>query len=410
MRAERISGRNYSVGLLAITALGIFFAIEATRSVFAAPIGAKESAIVRMETKAEEPLRVPTQFSTIQAAVNAAKAGATIEVRPGTYTEQIVIAKDLTLKGAGGGKTIIKAPSTLTPFAQDILSSTPVAAIVGITDGANVRMSGFTVTGPTPCFGGSGISVVKRSTLDLSNSHVTLIRPADLGCPITFRSAGIEIGLPFFYVIDGEVEGGSTGHGTVTHVTVDKFLGTGIAVLAPFAGSPSTATISDNLIIGGSPFVTNQGGVTVSFASVARVTGNTIYGTVCTDPACGPDPINQSQSVGIGATLSPPGTVITENTVSGNDVGIYLFGSEGCCQISENRVIDNRLFGIIIQNGTGTTSENEIRGGQVGIGVVAGFVNTVGVLRGDEIHGTTVAPVRELQCCGFKATAIVKKD
>ena len=404
MRAERISSQHHSVGLITITALEIFFAIGATSSVFAAPIGAKESAIVRMETKAEQPLRVPTQYPTIQAAINAAKAGATIEIRPGTYTEQIVVAKDVTLKGAEGGNTIIKAPSTLIPFARDTLSSTPVVAIVGITDGANVRMSGLTVTGPTPCLGVSGISVVKKSTLDISNSRVTLIRPADLGCPITFRSGGITIGLPFFIVIDGEVEGGSTGHGTVTHVTIDRFLGTGIAVLAPFAGSPSTATISDNLVNGG------DAGVTVNFASVARVTGNTIYGTVCTDPACGPDPINQQQSIGIGATLSPPGTVITENIVSGNDVGIFLFGSEGCCQTSENRVIDNRLFGIIIQNGTGTTSENEIRGGQVGIGVVAGFVNTVGVLRGDEIHGTTVAPVRELQCCGFKATAIVKKD
>jgi hypothetical protein len=34
--------------------------------------------------------------------------------------------------------------------------------------------------------------------------------------------------------------------------------------------------------------------------------------------------------------------------------------------------------------------------------------DTVGVLRGDHISGTTVAPVREIQCCGFTATAIVK--
>ena len=53
----------------------------------------------------------------------------------------------------------------------------------------------------------------------------------------------------------------------------------------------------------------------------------------------------------------------------------------------------------------GTTSENDIGGGQIGIGVVA---DTVGVLHEDDIHGTTVAPVREFSCCGFKATAIVK--
>jgi len=69
---------------------------------------------------------------------------------------------------------------------------------------------------------------------------------------------------------------------------------------------------------------------------------------------------------------------------------------------------DNRFFGVVIQDGDGTTSDNRISGGQVGIGVVADFVDTVGVLRGDHITGTTVAPVREIQCCGFTATAIVK--
>src|SRR6266540_4333392 len=42
---------------------------------------------------------MPRDFPTIQAAVDAAAPGATIKVQPGTYTEQIVIAKDVTLKG-----------------------------------------------------------------------------------------------------------------------------------------------------------------------------------------------------------------------------------------------------------------------------------------------------------------------
>ena len=39
--------------------------------------------------------------------MNAATPGTTIIVRSGTYTEEIVIAKDLTLKGDGIGKTIM---------------------------------------------------------------------------------------------------------------------------------------------------------------------------------------------------------------------------------------------------------------------------------------------------------------
>ena len=62
----------------------------------------------------------------------------------------------------------------------------------------------------------------------------------------------------------------------------------------------------------------------------------------------------------------------------------------------------------VIQDGNGETLGNTISGGQVGIGVVADAVDTVGVLRGDSITGTTVAYVREIDCCGFTATAIVK--
>jgi hypothetical protein len=46
----------------------------------------------------------------------------------------------------------------------------------------------------------------------------------------------------------------------------------------------------------------------------------------------------------------------------------------------------------------------------VGVGVVAAAENTVGVLRGDEIRDTSVARVKEIECCGFKATAIVKAN
>lgn len=47
-------------------------------------------------------------------------------------------------------------------------------------------------------------------------------------------------------------------------------------------------------------------------------------------------------------------------------------------------------------------------GGQVEIGVIADAVDTVGILRGDSITATTLAPVREIDCCGVTAAAVVK--
>src|SRR5438093_2576847 len=45
----------------------------------------------------------PTVYATIQAAVNAAVAGATITVDAGTYNELVTVNKKLTLKGARAG-------------------------------------------------------------------------------------------------------------------------------------------------------------------------------------------------------------------------------------------------------------------------------------------------------------------
>ena len=55
-------------------------------------------------------LLVPSQYATIQSAVTAAVAGDEIVVSAGTYEEQVIITKDITLTGAGVGQTILLAP------------------------------------------------------------------------------------------------------------------------------------------------------------------------------------------------------------------------------------------------------------------------------------------------------------
>jgi pectin methylesterase-like acyl-CoA thioesterase len=50
-------------------------------------------------SSAGTPINVPKGFPTIQAAVDAAPSGATIHIAPGAYSQQIVIGKDLNLRG-----------------------------------------------------------------------------------------------------------------------------------------------------------------------------------------------------------------------------------------------------------------------------------------------------------------------
>ena len=58
-------------------------------------------------------LDVPAQYTTIQAAVNAAAAGDEIQIAPGVYTEQAIIdRKNLTLTGRPG--TVLRAFAGMT--------------------------------------------------------------------------------------------------------------------------------------------------------------------------------------------------------------------------------------------------------------------------------------------------------
>ena len=58
-------------------------------------------------------------FTAIQAAVNAAAVGDTIQIHPATYTEQVTINKSLTMLGTGPG-VVIQSPSTLTPILGEV--------------------------------------------------------------------------------------------------------------------------------------------------------------------------------------------------------------------------------------------------------------------------------------------------
>ena len=74
--------------------------------------------------------------STIAAAVAAASPGSTIKVAPGTYKEDVVIGKSLSLIGAGFSDTIIDATGLNNAIYVDGLDNPGLR---------NVSISGFTV-------------------------------------------------------------------------------------------------------------------------------------------------------------------------------------------------------------------------------------------------------------------------
>src|SRR5262245_7671659 len=167
-------------------------------------------------------LVVPTDFPTIQSAIDAVKPGGTVTVLAGTYTEQLAIAKNVTLVGAGMDTTIIRAPATLDP------SPLGSPAIVSIYDGARVLISGPHVRGPAAGACGSadvlrwGIRVDPGSNLELAYSAVREIHntPMEL-CP----RSGTAISVGSF--TPGSPPAGLRIH----HSEVTNFQQTGIIVL-----------------------------------------------------------------------------------------------------------------------------------------------------------------------------------
>lgn len=94
-------------------------------------------------TAGAEILSVPTDFPTIQDAIDRSNAGDTIEVAPGTYTENLRIAdRSITLRAAGGASA-----TTLRPAAAGL-------PVIWVDGGDGVTIEGFTVTGGDSVNGG----------------------------------------------------------------------------------------------------------------------------------------------------------------------------------------------------------------------------------------------------------------
>lgn len=84
---------------------------------------------------------VTPTFSSIQAAVTAASPGDTIQVCPGTYTENVTVAKQLFLKGAKAGVDA----RTRTPSNESIVQAAASSLAVFDLNASGIVLDGFTI-------------------------------------------------------------------------------------------------------------------------------------------------------------------------------------------------------------------------------------------------------------------------
>jgi parallel beta-helix repeat protein len=217
-------------------------------------------------------LHVPSQYATIQAAINSAIAGDTVQVAAGTYREALSwVGKDLTLQGAGAGRSIID------PSAANGGPGGGCLSTQNLTSASLIE--GFTLQ--------NGIGDVYGGGMYNSSSS-----PAVTNCAFSGNSAHGPVG-PW------DVDGGSGGG---------------------MYNNPSSSPVVTSCIFSGNAAVYG-GGMYNSSSSSPEVTNCTFSG-------------NAASSIGGGMYNSTSSPAVTNCTFSGNAAsyaggGMYNASSSG---------------------------------------------------------------------------------
>jgi hypothetical protein len=277
---------------------------------------------------------LPT-YPTIQLAVSSVPAGSTVYVCPGTYPEQVLIAKNLTLTGVssngltGGTATGANNPVITTPAggmitnANDLFDGSPIAAQIAVVTPLGALMP-IKVTVQFLAVDGSNNKLADCVT-DLAgiyyqNAWGTINQNATRFQELTPDLFGCQDGLAI-YVQSGYASGGSAVV-TVSNNSVHDYDKNGITA----DGSGTVATITGNYVVGiGATPLTAQNGIQVSDGATGSVKNNTVTDDVYISPDGGP------YFSATGILLYDSGTLSTGLTVSGNTVsnsqgGIVTFG------------------------------------------------------------------------------------
>jgi len=292
-------------------------------------------------------------FSTIQAAVNAVPPGLTIRVCPGSYPEQVVINKPLTLagvtSGTSGAAVIVSPVGGLVQNATSYFGS-PIAAqifIQGTTSSSpTVNLTDLVVDGYGNNVSGCSPNIVGIFYQDASGTvnHVTTTNQA-----IDVQPDGCQLGLGIFAQSD---DIGGTSNVTVENSSVHNYQKNGIT------GNEIGTTINvlNNNVVGYGPTTgAAQNGIQIGFGATGRVTGNTV---------------NDDIWVGTGWAASgillydaANSITISQNTVGSAQFGIALAsdGTPGTPTDDAEIITSNKISGSQGDSIDACTNGNSIR-------------------------------------------------
>lgn len=269
-------------------------------------------------------------FDSINAAISAANSGDTIDVAPGTYSEQVNINKSITLLGGQHG---VDAQGGRASASESILDATNNAGKTQLVVGADdVTVDGFTIQNETntnqfgaaiflqPGHHGTHVinDIVQNNQIGLYLANDSTIDQAVIQHDLFQNNNQAGPGAGTAIYTDQFVAGGA-----VTDVLIDsnKIAGNNNAGVALSGTDPtkpaSDITISNNVID------SNGRGIYAYATTSSTITGNDI-------------------------------TNSTTPTDGGTSVAIGLFGSDNGITISGNKIENGALRGIRILTDTST--------------------------------------------------------
>lgn len=265
---------------------------------------------------------VPDDYPTIQQAINLANNGDTIFVREGTYCENVIANKTVTLIGQNNQRTIVDGQSREDTFQVNT---------------SNVNIRGFRILGgrdTNALFGGAGITIesvcanirIENNTFDDNWNGIYL----EYCSNITIENNNIKKSYTDGVFVD-----------CCSNITISK------NTIAEGDEAIGLVSCSD-VLINSNTLVKNNRGIEISGGSWNTVrdnviTHNSFFGVILIDTIrntlCGNLITNNKYGIRLDGCLN---TTVTNCTVAANEVGVLVQGVCAMNTLYHNAFIGNR--------------------------------------------------------------------
>lgn len=266
-------------------------------------------------------------YSSIQSAINAASEGATISIATGTYVENVVVNKPVTLMGSGAG-TVIE-PATSNPVCEGGSLCGGLASNVILVEANNVTITKLKVEGDNPAIK-SGVTVGGKD-IDARNGIITNHLAGKYNGLTVSKVTVADIYLRGIYASSGGTF--DFNHDTVENVQAEN------ASIAMFAFEGSGA-MEDNKVTAANDAISANWSKGISFIgnkvtkSESGIHTDNNGGSGGSADVIRGNKVSECKTNGYGVWVFAPylSATVEGNKVSGCAVGLAAYGSQAAGQ------------------------------------------------------------------------------